>query len=468
MAEARGATATTGNKMAMSRALGAAFLTHQVEQLEKTVTAGPGSRNWRERRPIQRTNHEIYAPNGKPAPYYGGKRTQAPAGPKVITKKVVEGEKERAPLDGKDIRIAKRDEEIRDERKEVEKDADIVVVDASVLVYGLGQMKRWCREGREEIVIVPLEALNTLDLLKKGTTNLAQRARTASRILEAQVGTNPRIRVQRDSAFVLWDNIDFQAQAPASTNPDEASPGNAPQMGSPEWLRCTISCAQWTKENAEVELAASTGPGKRSASPEQQKEKGKEGEEEEEEAGKQHPRPRVVLAVLSQTAGPPPSPPRPSAPAADSPVPLPAPHANKYEPRSSGALVLHWARRAGIDVFEVKPNGPTEPARVPDEDARRSPVHHGRRKPANAGFKPANASFKSANANYKPASANYKPANANYKPANANYKPAGPGYASDRDKTMVERPPAVKAMMDLVAQPSKVVRVLARGEKLEP
>ena len=35
-------------------------------------------------------------------------------------------------------------------------------------------------------------------------------------------------------------------------------------------------------------------------------------------------------------------------------------------------------------------------------------------------------------------------------------------------KGLVERPPAVKAMMDVVSQPSRVVRVLARGEKLEP
>jgi hypothetical protein len=33
---------------------------------------------------------------------------------------------------------------------------------------------------------------------------------------------------------------------------------------------------------------------------------------------------------------------------------------------------------------------------------------------------------------------------------------------------MVERPPAVKAMMDVISQPSRVVRVLARGEKLDP
>jgi len=38
-----------------------------------------------------------------------------------------------------------------------DKDADIVVVDASVLVHALHQVKKWCRDGRDEIIIVPLE-----------------------------------------------------------------------------------------------------------------------------------------------------------------------------------------------------------------------------------------------------------------------------------------------------------------------
>ena len=38
-----------------------------------------------------------------------------------------------------------------------EKDADVVVVDASVLVHALPQVKKWCRDGRKEVVIVPLE-----------------------------------------------------------------------------------------------------------------------------------------------------------------------------------------------------------------------------------------------------------------------------------------------------------------------
>lgn len=40
---------------------------------------------------------------------------------------------------------------------EDEKDADVVVVDASVLVHALHQVKKWCRDGRAEVVIVPLE-----------------------------------------------------------------------------------------------------------------------------------------------------------------------------------------------------------------------------------------------------------------------------------------------------------------------
>ena len=42
-------------------------------------------------------------------------------------------------------------------KAETEKDADVIVVDASVLVHAIGQVKKWCKDGRKEIVIVPLE-----------------------------------------------------------------------------------------------------------------------------------------------------------------------------------------------------------------------------------------------------------------------------------------------------------------------
>jgi hypothetical protein len=52
-----------------------------------------------------------------------------------------------------------REKDLQRGYSEKEKDADVVVVDASVLVHALHQVKRWCREGREEVVIVPLEGV---------------------------------------------------------------------------------------------------------------------------------------------------------------------------------------------------------------------------------------------------------------------------------------------------------------------
>ena len=128
----------------MSRALGAAFLSHQVEQLEKSISSnGPTSGNWRDRK--------------YPAPSNGNTK-RGPNSPaiKMIPKKV-ETKTIATPERDKDFdrttAIARRTS-AEDKR---EKDADIIVVDASVLIHALYQVKKWCREGRQEVVIVPLE-----------------------------------------------------------------------------------------------------------------------------------------------------------------------------------------------------------------------------------------------------------------------------------------------------------------------
>lgn len=134
--------------MAMSRALGAAFLNHQVEQLEKSVSnTNPGS--WRDRR---QTQAEHAYPNGRGAVDRGAKRLPHSQGGKPPRKKGGEAF-ERVQNRNEDRLRPRSGEEPRRE----EKDADIVVVDSSVLVHALYQVKKWCREGREEIVIVPLE-----------------------------------------------------------------------------------------------------------------------------------------------------------------------------------------------------------------------------------------------------------------------------------------------------------------------
>lgn len=247
-------------------------------------------------------------------------------------------------------------------------------------------------------------ALNTLDLLKKGSTPLAQRARTASRVLESQVGTNPRVRVQQDAAFVLWDKIAFDEDptiTTASTPNTSAIPSST--SPSPEWVRRTICCARWETEHADAA------------------------------------HPRVVLATLAQQLPQQSQQPQRQQPsmAADesapapaqttSPVPLPAPHPaqqNRHEPRVTGFLVTHWARRAHVAVLEVSSGSD---GRVSPEDRRPAQNHHNHHN-------------------------------------HHNHRGRGGGGGGG----MVERPPAVKAMMDVVAQPSRVVRVLARGEKLDP
>jgi len=388
------------NKAAMSRALGAAFLNHQVEQLEKSVSSnGPSSGNWRDRK----TNN-AYRPISPNGPKRGANSPNAKvpqrkiASPAKATKEIIRPAGKGFDVDGKD--------------------ADVVVVDASVLLHALYQIKKWCRDGREEVLIVPLEgmfriiillhkkliatilALNTLDLLKKGTSSLAQKARAASRILEAQVGTNPRIRVQRDDAFVLWDNI-TQVGGDANT--------------CPEWVRRIICCASWETEHAQEELK--TIPDVKVTSS-----------------------PKVVLAVVSSPPNT--SPQILSNKLADmsleaplTPVPLPAPsqsHANRFEARSTGSLVASWAGKTHIQLLEVDPALPGRGGSGEDVEMDRQKRSHGHpQRNSGTGRRPSTGEH--------------------------GHKPG-----------LVERPPAVMAMMEMISQPSKVVRVLARGEKLDP
>ncbi|KAL1719956.1 hypothetical protein EV715DRAFT_198134, partial [Schizophyllum commune] len=328
---------STVDKLAMSRALGAAFLSHQVQQLESAVSER--NPNWRDRKLGPR----------KPPPNVPRRRG---------------GDVERPRGEAKGSR--------RSGDHTREKDADVVIVDASVLVHALGQVKKWCREGREEIVIIPLEALNTLDLLKKGSSALAVRARAASRVLEAQVGTNPRIRVQQDDAYVLWGKLGLVDGPTAS----------------PEWVRRIICCARYEVEHPPPKADDSAA--------------------------------KIILAVATTPMAP---------------VPLPAPvQGSKHEIRASGGLVAQWAAKAGLEVLHAKTTPPGG----------------------------ARSSFEDDEGSDGPRIVKQRPhTHPNPHRPRRNTPPSGPG-------ALVERPAAVKTMMEMVAQPSRVVRVLARGEKLEP
>lgn len=264
-------------------------------------------------------------------------------------------------------------------------------------------------EGLPSSYITCFAALNTLDLLKKGTSPHAHRARAASRILEQQVGTNPRIKVQRDEAYVLWDEIPFSKE--------EQSDEEAPPPGPPEWLRRTISCARWEFDHAVPEDGNGTTP-------------------------------PVVIAVCLETAQVPENP--TVVPTLVSPIPLPAPQASKYEQRCAGALVAEWAKRADVPVFECKATPLPQPpgarhARVPsDEEWRTSP--------------PRNLSSP------RPKFASVK-ARGGGPFVGEKSNVYGPGRGGG---ALVERPAATMVMNANMMHLSKPIRVLARGEKLEP
>jgi hypothetical protein len=139
------------NKLAMSRALGAAFLSHQVEQLEKSVAAprihnGNNSGNWRDR---QRPHHQ---------PPNDSKRGQLPIGGIRFTTTATHPHQQHQHQQ-RERSAPARKRGAEDAKKKGAKEADVIVVDASVLVNALGQVKKWCREGQEEIIIVPLEGM---------------------------------------------------------------------------------------------------------------------------------------------------------------------------------------------------------------------------------------------------------------------------------------------------------------------
>ncbi|KAG1893360.1 uncharacterized protein F5891DRAFT_1066861 [Suillus fuscotomentosus] len=124
-------------------------------------------------------------------------------------------------------------------------------------------------------------------------------------------------------------------------------------------------------------------------------------------------------------------------PEVSSPVPLPAPspHTHKYEPRLAGLLIRYWATRAGITLLEVEssaaplvPPSSNHPRNLDDDDRGKRQAGRGR----------------------------------------CHSHTAQGGLPVARGTGLVERPAAVMQMMEMIFQPSKVVRVLALGEKLEP
>lgn len=141
----------------MSKALGAAFLNHRVEQLEQTVKTAPApggaDRRERDRRPSPVDS----GARGRGGARRGGNAASAGGG-HLIRPRSGAGRPRSGEVDGRPSKEQERGSDGEERARGVEtKDADIVIVDASVLVHALGQLKVWCRHKREEIIVIPLE-----------------------------------------------------------------------------------------------------------------------------------------------------------------------------------------------------------------------------------------------------------------------------------------------------------------------
>ncbi|CAE6344745.1 unnamed protein product [Rhizoctonia solani] len=348
------------NRTSMSRALGAAFLNHQVAELERNNqrTKAPRGRGGRARRSDR--DREDYDPD------FDRARTKATFG--IDTTPADQDSWRRRPQSSDDT----ASESASPTRPRIPLGhhrsaplADVIVVDASVLIYALGAVQRWCNDGQTQVVI-PLEALNTLDVLKSGTNQTAVRSRAASRVLEEQVGNNPRIRVQREDAFVPWDSIAAKSATGATSTPNPPDTRwKVEGAGAPEWMKRMVCCAKW-------EAGTGNPDGK-----------------------------RVIFAVVD---------------AKD------AAASGRYDNLVDGELVTQWSAKLGLEVVKVDKE---KPAGSPTKGERRTRGGGG----------------------------------------GAGRSSGGPPAGRNRGRgTLVEKPAPV-----ITAPPAgRVIRVLARGEKLEP
>ncbi|GAA5832160.1 hypothetical protein JCM11251_004262 [Rhodosporidiobolus azoricus] len=231
-----------------SKALGAAFLAHQVSELEHKVDTLTFSRDPR-----------VYNAGGR-----GGRG--GAAGGKGAAGGARQGKRE------------------------------IRVVDASVLVHALPVLKRWVREDTYQLV-VPLSALSTLDLLKKASPPLADASRLATLFLEtqfniarqlsaafppAEADARIRLRPQKEGEEMPWVEVEkkwnvpegWEVELPEGVElpPPEVEEGEEPPPlplptanDIPRHLRSTLQCALHFQQKAVA--ASSSAPSAAKPSP---------------------------------------------------------------------------------------------------------------------------------------------------------------------------------------------------------
>lgn len=131
----------------------------------------------------------------------------------------------------------------------------VAVVDVSALMWAPRSVRSLVQRGFE--VIVPLDAIRTLDMLKKGNSPVAQAARAAARFVEhasrhwRAISTDPSIAVQAGTDYKKGRGLRLQREV-ESAAPAAAGAGAPP----PKWVASVLGAAAFFTTIVRAEEAA--------------------------------------------------------------------------------------------------------------------------------------------------------------------------------------------------------------------
>ncbi|KAH9809707.1 hypothetical protein DFH28DRAFT_1065924 [Melampsora americana] len=305
---------TSDERERMSRALGAAFLQHQVQQLERNLD------DMSFRRDIYQAPH----------PRHHSSRTKQADSPRKIKMK---SDNSQNPSGSSSF--------TRQEKGPTQ----IKIIDTSILIFALPVLKRWKAEGKYRIVI-PLDVISTLDLLKTYPRPIRGLVRDATDWLDNQFQKLPASRGKGPQAFspqvtgeeCSWDQLRKCFIPPPMDiisvieNIDEENTTKRAleSKDMPRRLRSVLQCAHWqqsqeTGEPYHCTLAVFIPPETNTSTK-------SDTTSISNSTTAQHP--------ISQNHGP---------------VPGADPQMDR-----SGALMLEWAPRFGIEVEQITKRDLTE------------------------------------------------------------------------------------------------------------
>ncbi|WVQ94742.1 hypothetical protein IAU59_001822 [Kwoniella sp. CBS 9459] len=257
MNEQNGGDDLASRQARLQKALSAAYLSHQIAELESQVKATSLSPN-----PNTHATSALQAHQQAKLNRNLG-RIDIDVDVDVEDDDAVEG----------NIREPDNDlgqpDDVDDSIQHGEDDWRVVVVDASALMWAKNAVKRLVGKGWE--VIVPLEALRTLDLLKKGSSPSAVTARQAARYIEhaarfhSLLSTDPSITVQLGTNYKKGRGLRLQREEETrrvnSMIDELALPPMDGDGTMPIWVLKTFSCVAFFKRimDKEMEMAEDDG-----------------------------------------------------------------------------------------------------------------------------------------------------------------------------------------------------------------